>query len=311
VQFIADHKDRFGVVPICRVLSAHGCQIAPRTFYAFRVRPPSARAMRDEELLVAIRKAHQASRGGLYGVRKVWHQLLDEGIQVSRCRVERLMKTHGLQGVRRGPTVRTTIPDQAAARPADLVDRQFRADKPNQLWVVDFTYVATFSGFVYVAFAIDVFSRMIVGWRAAKSMTTDLPLDALDMALWHRGRRGHDVTGLIHHSDAGSQYTSIRYTARLTAAGALASIGSVGDSYDNAMAESIIGLFKTELVRWEGPWRGLDDLELATLGWVDWFNHTRLYSALDYQTPATVEAAYYRSIEHPDEHTLAAQLTAH
>jgi putative transposase len=311
VDFIDAHKTRFGVAPICRVLSQHGCPIAPRTYYAFRGRPASARSVRDGQLLVDIARVHKASRNGLYGARKVWHQLLAEGVDVGRGRVERLMKTHGLKGVRRGVSVRTTIPDQGAARPADLVDRQFHATKPNQLWVVDFTYVATFAGFVYVAFAIDVFSRMIVGWRAAKSMTTDLPLDALDMALWHRGRRGQSVDGLIHHSDAGAQYTSIRYTQRLTQAGALASIGSVGDSYDNAMAESIIGLFKTELVRWEGPWRGLDDLELATLDWVDWFNHTRLYSALDYQTPAAVEAEYYRSINNPDEQQLAGQLTAH
>ncbi len=311
VDFIDCHKDRFGVAPICRVLSQHGCPIAPRTYYAFSTRAASVRSVRDAELLVDIARVHKASRNGLYGARKVWHQLLDEGVDVGRGRVERLMKTHGLKGVRRGASVRTTIPDQGAPRPADLVDRQFHATKPNQLWVVDFTYVATFAGFVYVAFAIDVFSRMIVGWRAAKSMTTDLPLDALDMALWHRGRRGHSVDGLIHHSDAGAQYTSIRYTQRLTQAGALASIGSVGDSYDNAMAESIIGLFKTELVRWEGPWRGLDDLELATLDWVDWFNHTRLYSALDYRTPATVEAEYYRSINTPHEQQLAGQLTAH
>jgi len=311
VEFIDAHRDRFGVAPICRVLSEHGCPIAPRTYYAFKTRPASARAIRDEQLLVEIRRVHAASRGGLYGVRKVWRQLLNEGVEVGRERVARLMRAEGLQGVRRGRAVRTTIPDEAAARPADLVERQFLAERPNQLWVVDFTYVATFAGFVYVAFAIDVFSRMIVGWRAARSMSTDLPLDALDMALWHRSRRGQPVTGVIHHSDAGSQYTSIRYTDRLEQAGALASIGSVGDSYDNAMAESIIGLFKTELVRWEGPWRGLDDLELAVLGWVDWFNHTRLYQALDYRTPAGVEAEYYRSIQTPDEQPLAGQLTAH
>jgi putative transposase len=311
VEFIDGHKDRFGVVPICRVLTEHGCKIAPRTYYAFKTRPRSARSIGDEQLLVAVRRVHKASRGGLYGVRKVWHQLLNEGIEVGREHVARLMKADGLQGVRRGAAPRTTTPDGAAVRPEDLVDRQFSASKPNELWIVDFTYVATFAGFVYVAFAIDVFSRMIVGWRAAKSMTTDLPLDALDMALWHRGRHGHTVDGLIHHSDAGSQYTSIRYTQRLTEAGALASIGSVGDSYDNAMAESIIGLFKTELVRWEGPWRGLDDLELAVLGWIDWFNHTRLYEALDYQTPAAVEAEYYRSHQAPDEQRPAGQLTAH
>lgn len=311
MQFIDDHKVRFGVAPICRVLTAHGVKIAPRTYWAFKTRPASARSIRDAELVVEIRRVHHASRGGLYGVRKVWHQLANEGIIVGRERVARLMRAEGLQGVRRGRKVRTTIADGAAARPADLVDRQFTAERPNQLWIVDFTYVSTWSGFVYVAFAIDVFSRMIVGWRADKSMTTDLPLDALDMALWHRGRRGQSVKGVIHHSDAGSQYTSIAYTDRLAEAGALASIGSIGDSYDNAMAESIIGVFKTELVRWEGPWHGLDDLELAVLGWVDWFNHTRLYQALGYRTPAAVEAEYYRSIQTPDEQQPAGQLTAH
>ena len=311
MAFIDEHRARFGVEPICRVLSQHGCQIAPRTYYAAKTRPPSRRAVRDVELLVEIRRVHAASRGGLYGARKVHAQLAREGVRVARCTVERLMRSAGLHGVRRGKTVRTTVPNAAAARPADLVNRAFTASTPNQLWVVDFTYVATFTGFVYVAFAIDVFSRMIVGWRAARSMRTDLPLDALDMALWHRGRRGQQVTGLVHHSDAGSQYTSIRYTERLAAAGMKASVGTVGDSYDNALAESVIGLYKTELVRWEGPWRGLDDLELATLGYVDWFNHVRIYQDLSYRTPAEAEADHYRSIHAPDEQPLAGQLTVH
>jgi putative transposase len=232
VGFIDEHRDRFGVEPICRVLCQHGCQIAPRTYYAAKARPVSARSIRDQVLLVDIVRVHTASRGGLYGARKVHAQLAREGIPVARCTVERLMKTAGLQGIRRGKTVRTTVSDPGAVRPADLVNRCFAAAAPNQLWVVDFTYVATFSGFVYVAFAIDVFSRMIVGWRAARSMRTDLPLDALEMALWHRGRRGQPVTGLVHHSDAGTQYTSIRYTQRLLDAGVRASVGSVGDSYD-------------------------------------------------------------------------------
>ena len=309
MDFIDEHRASFGVEPICTVLTANRCAIAPRSYYAFKSRPRSSRSLRDEQLLVEIRRVHAASRGGLYGARKVHAQLVREGIEVARCTVERLMRAAGLQGVRRGRGVRTTIPDSAAARPADLVNRCFTAEAPNRLWVVDFTYVATFAGFVYVAFAIDVYSRMIVGWRAARTMTTDLPLDALDMALWHRGRRGADLSRLVHHSDAGRQYTSIRYTARLLEAGALASIGSVGDSYDNALAESIIGLFKTELVRWEGPWRGLDDLELAVLGWVDWFNHTRLYADLGYRTPAEVEAEYYRCQHAPDEQPLTGQLT--
>jgi putative transposase len=311
ITFIDDHRVRFGVEPICRVLSEHGCTIAPRTYYAHRSRAASARTVRDASLLVQIRRVHQASRGGLYGARKVHAQLRREGIVVARCTVERLMRTAGLQGVRRGKTVRTTIPDELASRPADLVKRAFRATSPNRLWVVDFTYVATFAGFVYVALAIDVFSRMIVGWRADRTMRTELPLDALDMALWHRSRAGHDVTGLVHHSDAGSQYTSIRYTQRLLDAGALASIGTVGDSFDNALAESFMGLYKTELVRWEGPWRGLDDLELATLGYIDWFNHTRLFADLGYRTPAEVEAEYYRHHASPDEQPLSGQLTLH
>ncbi len=296
--FIDDHHDRFGVEPICQVLTEHGVKIAPSTYYAARARPPSARAVRDERVLVEIRRVHTAS-GGRYGARKVYHQLRREDVQVegaavARCTVEPLMAAHGLRGCSRGATVRTTRPDITAARPADLVKREFTAAAPNRLWVVDFTYVATWSGFVYVAFAIDVFSRMIVGWRAARSMATELPLDALDMALWHRSHAGHSVTGVVHHSDAGSQYTAIRYAERLAEAGALASIGTVGDSYDNALAESVIGLYKTELVFWEGPWRGADDLELATLTWVDWFNHTRLHSALGYRTPTEVETDHYQ-----------------
>jgi putative transposase len=311
--FIDAHREEFGVVPICTVLTQHGCPIAPSTYYAARNRAPSARAVRDELVLDEIHRVHKASRGGLYGARKVYQQLRREdvtvqGTPVARCTVERLMKTAALQGVRRSRRVRTTIPDEAAARPGDLVKRDFTATAPNQLWVVDFTYVATFAGFVYVAFAIDVFSRMIVGWRAARSMKTDLPLDALEMALWNRARAGHDVGGLVHHSDAGSQYTSIRYTDRLVEAGLNASIGTVGDSYDNALAESVNGLYKAELVYWEGPWRGADDLELATLGWVDWFNHTRIHSSLGYRTPAEIEAEYYRD-PNADERPLPAELT--
>ena len=235
--FIDAHRARFGVVPICRVLTEHGCPIAPSTYYAARSRPPSARAVRDELVLDHVCRVHKASRGGLYGARKIYHQLRREGVTVggtpvARCTVERLMKTVGIHGVRRDRRARTTIRDDAAARPADLVKRDFTAARPNQLWVVDFTYVATFAGFVYVASAVDVFSQMIIGWRCARTMKTDLPLDALDMALWHRGRAGHDVTGLVHHSDAGSQYTSIRYTDRLVETGLHASIGTVGDSYD-------------------------------------------------------------------------------
>lgn len=202
IVFIDEHRSRFGVEPIRGVLTEHGCTIAPRTYYAHKARPASARTLRDRGLLVAVRRVHTASRGGLYGARKVHAQLRREGAVVARCTVERLMRTAGLKGVSRGNRVRTTIADKNAARPADLVKRNFTATAPNALWVLDFTYVATRSGFVYVAFGIDVFSRMIVGWRAARTMTTSLPLDALDMALWHRGRAGHDVEGLIHHSDS-------------------------------------------------------------------------------------------------------------
>jgi putative transposase len=300
VKFVEEHRHdsidgrEFGVEPICRVLSEHGCPIAPSTYYAAKSRPVCDRVIRDAELLAQIRRVH-ADNYGVYGARKVWHQLNREGIVVARCTVERLMKAAGLRGVVRGATIRTTKPDAAVARPEDLVERQFNAQRPNQLWVVDFTYVATWAGFVYVAFCIDVFSRMITGWRAAKSMTTGLVLDALEMGIWQRRRTGHNLQGLVHHSDAGSQYTSIRYTERLAEAGARPSIGSVGDSYDNALAESIIGLFKTELIRRRGPWRGLDAVELATLEWVDWYNNRRLFEALGNIPPAEAEANHYRT----------------
>lgn len=296
--FIDDHRDRFGVEPICRVLAAHGVAIAPSTYYAAKTRPPSARQIADEALVVEIRRVHFEVGRGLYGARKVWHQLRREGHEVARCTVERLMRAEGLQGARRGRKVRTTRPDDAAVRPADLVKRDFTATAPNRLWVVDFTYVATWPGMAYTAFVTDVFSRRIVGWRTATSMPTELPLDALEMAIWTRD--GHDITGVVHHSDAGSQYTSIRYAERLTDAGAVASIGTVGDSYDNALAESTIGLYKTELVHRDGPWRTVGDLELATLGWVHWFNETRLHSSLGYVPPVEFENDHYRQLNTQD-----------
>jgi putative transposase len=264
--------------------------IAPQTYHAAKSRPPSARSLRDEELKKEITRIWEENYG-VYGVRKVWRQLNREGITVARCTVERLMRVLGLAGaVRGGAKRRTTIPDPAAARPADLVKREFTADRPNRLWVADFTYIPTWSGVVYVAFVVDVYSRRIVGWRAAAHMRTNLPLDALEMAIWARDGKTDE---LIHHSDRGSQYTSIRYTERLMEAGCKPSVGSTGDSYDNALAESVIGLYKTELMHPRGPWRTLDDLELATLEWVDWYNHRRLHSSIGNIPPVEHENTYY------------------
>jgi putative transposase len=295
VTFIDDHKDRFGVEPICRVLTAHGVKIAPSTYYAHKTRPPSARSISDEQLTDRIVEIfYDPKRGrGLYGARKVWHQLRREGLQAARCTVERLMRRGRLRGARRGRQVFTTHPDTAAARPPDLVNRKFVAARPNRLWVVDLTYVATWAGTAFAAFVSDVYSRRIVGWRVAARMPTELPLDALEMALWVRARAGEDPRGVIHHSDAGSQYTSIRYTNRLLEAGALASIGTIGDSYDNALAETVNGLYKTECIRRDGPFRTLEALELATCDWVHWFNHHRLHGELGHRTPVEYEAAYH------------------
>ena len=283
IAFIDEHKGRYGVEPICRVLP-----IAPSTYYQHTKGPRSARAVRDAQLKVEIRRVH-AEHFGVYGARKVWRQLHREGIAVARCTVERLMDELGLEGVCRGKARRTTTPDTGATRPADLVERDFSAARPNQLWVADLTYVATWSGFVYVALVIDAFSRYLVGWQASRSLRTDLALDALEMAIW---RRQAQLDGLVHHSDRGSQYLSIRYTERLAEAGAVTSVGSRGDSFDNALAETIIGLYKAELVRRRGPWKGIDDLEYATLEWVDWFNHRRLLEPIGYVPPAEFEAAF-------------------
>ena len=290
IAYIDRNKHRFGVEPICKHLP-----IAPSTYYEVKSRTPSTRNLRDERLKVEIARVH-AANFGVYGARKVWHQLNREGIRVARCTVQRLMRELGLQGVRRGRFKRTTIPNEQAARPADLVNRDFSAARPNQLWVADLTYVATWSGFVYTSFIIDAYSRAIVGWRSSRSLRADLALDALKMAIWAR----RDLDGLVHHSDRGGQYLAIRYTERLGEQGAVNSVGSKGDSYDNALAETIIGLYKTELIRRRGPWKGIDDVEYATLEWVDWFNHRRLLEPIGYVPPAEFEAAYW-SKEGSDE----------
>jgi putative transposase len=298
IAFIDVHRERFGVEPICRVLTEHGCKIAPNTYWVARKRPPSKRARRDTDLVVEIRRVYEQNLF-VYGADKVWTQLNRDGIRVARCTVERLMRADGLSGARRGKAfIVTTRADDRQHRPADLVERQFRAPAPNRLWVADLTYVKTHTGWVYVAFIIDVYSRMIVGWQASRSMRSDLAIDALEMAVWNRQRAGADLTGLVHHSDRGGQYLSIRYSERLADNDIVASVGSKGDSFDNAMAESFNGLYKWELIHRQGPWRGLDDVEFATMTYVDWFNHRRLHGEITadatYTTPAEAEDTYYR-----------------
>lgn len=289
IAFIDAHRGQYGVESICKQLP-----IAPSTYYEHKGRQadPSRlprRVQRDAGLSGSIRRVWDGNFR-VYGARKVWRQLCREGIAVARCTVERLMRREGLCGVVRGRKKRTTIPADVAERPLDRVQRRFIASRPNELWIADFTYVATWTGFVYVAFVIDVFARRIVGWRVSRSMQTDLVLDALEQAL-HARQVGE---GLIHHSDRGSQYLGIRYSERLKDAGVEASVGSTGDSYDNAMAETIIGLFKTEVIHARGPWRSLDAVEYATLEWVDWFNNRRLLEPIGHMPPAEFEAAYYR-----------------
>jgi putative transposase len=293
IAFIDDHREVHGVEPICKVLP-----IAPSTYYAQvaqRSDPAkiSARGQRDRALCEEIRRVHEANFG-VYGARKVWRQLGREGIAVARCTVARLMRRMGLRGVVRGKETRTAVPDKAAPCPADKVNRQFRAPHPNALWVSDFTYVATWQGFVYVAFVIDVFARRIVGWRASRTAHAGFVLDALEQAL-HDRRPAQG--GLVHHSDRGRQYVSIRYTERLLEAGIEPSVGSVGDSYDNALAETVIGLFKTEVIRRRGPWRNMEAVEFATLDWVDWYNNRRLLEPIGNIPPAEAEARYYAQLE--------------
>jgi putative transposase len=290
--FIDEHREVFGVEPICAVL-----QVAPSTYYAVKAREaaPCPRELRDRELLAEIERVHTASLG-LYGVRKVWWQRQAEGVSIARCTVERLMRRAGLAGVVRGRAWRTTIAGEDADRPTDLVERDFTADAPNRLWVADFTYVATWSGVVYVAFVIDdAFSRRIIGWKADTTMRTSLVLDTLEMALWTRERACPRALGSCTTTNNGSQYLSFAFTQRLVEAGVDASVGSGGDAYDNALAESTIGLFKTEKIRREGPWKTLAEVELATLEWVEWFNHARLHSACGRLSPAQFEDRHLQS----------------
>jgi len=290
VSFVNAHKERWGVEPICNAL-----QVAPSTYYAAVSRQPSARQQRDEELKVEIARVHRENFG-VYGIEKVWHQLNRERIQVGRDRVHRLMDEMHLEGVVRGKRKRiTTMSNEVDRRPDDLVERDFTAAEPNALWVADLTYVSMWSGFCYVAFVIDVFSRFIVGWRVSRSLHADVALDALEMAIWRRRR--HDLTGLVHHSDRGIQYTAIRYTDRLEEIGAMRSVGSRGDSYDNALAEAVNGLYKAEIIHRQGPWRSLEHVELTTAEWVDWWNYRRLHSAIGNLPPAEYEALYYRQHE--------------
>ena len=295
VNFVEENRASYGVEPICDVMP-----IAPATYYEHRARrlDPEKRSMRqkrDEKLTPQIQRIFEENFE-VYGARKIWRQLDREKVGVARCTVERLMRSMGLRGAVRGRAFKiTTVTDASAIRPPDLVERHFHANGPNVLWVADLTYVATWAGFVYVAFIIDVFARFIVGWRVSRSLRSDLALDALEQALYFRPHTG----GLVHHSDRGVQYLSIRYTERLAEAGIERSVGSVGDSYDNALAETINGLFKTEVIRRRGPWRNIDEVEIAVLEWVDWFNNRRLLEPIGWVPPAEFEAAYYQRQETP------------
>lgn len=296
IAFIDVHRDEFGVEPICQELP-----IAPATYYAARVRQPSARARRDSELLVHIQREHRDNYG-VYGARKMHAHLNRQGVTVARCTVERLMRHAGLRGISRSKGPRTTIPNPGR-HPDDLVNRHFKAAAPNCLWVADITYVRTLSGWAYAAFVMDVFSRRVVGWQVASHLRTELALDALEMGLWAQIRARRDLSTLIHHSDRGVQYQAIRYTERLAQAGAVASVGSRGDSYDNALAEGFNSLFKAELIRNKGPWRTLTDLEIAVAEYIDWFNHQRLHTEIGMIPPVEAEQQYYASHTTPATNT--------
>ena len=283
VDFIDEYRIRFGVEPICKVLP-----IASSTYYAHKTKQPSRRKTKDDELKGEIMRVWEKSKQR-YGACKVWHELKREGIHTARCTVERLMKALKIRGIRRGAFKVTTVTDKRVERPKDLVSRDFTAIAPNRLWVADFCYVATWSGFVYTAFIIDAFARKIVGWNVSKRMNTALVLDALEMALWQRS----PSSDLVQHSDAGVQYLSIAYSERLSEAGIAASVGTVGDAYDNALAETINGLYKAEVIYHMKPWKGLDDVEYATLEWVDWYNKERLFGTIGYVPPAELEAQYW------------------
>ena len=282
-RYIEANRATFGVEPICQVLA-----VAPSSYYAARSRPPSARAIRDQELKADITRVH-AANFSVYGVRKLWRALRRQGTQIGRDHAGRLMTALGLAGVVRGKTIRTTHPAPLSQRPADLVERVFSAAAPNRLWLADLTYVWTVRGFCYTAFIVDAYSRRIVGWRVASTLRTDLALDALEMAIW---ARGSSLPGLVHHSDRGVQYLAIRYTERLAEAEAVNSVGSKGDSYDNALAESVNSLYKGELIARRGPWRSVEQVELATAEWVDWWNRERIHGACGGIPPAEFEAAY-------------------
>jgi putative transposase len=300
VEFIDDHREEFGVEPICAQL-----QVAPSTYYAHRSRPPSARSVTDAATITLIKQVH-GENFGVYGARKIHAQLHRQGHQVARCTVQRLMRAAGLRGLSRAKGPRTTIPASGPDLRPDLVERAFTATGPDQLWVADITYCRTFVGWVYAAFVIDVYSRRVVGWQLSRSLRTDLALDALEMGLWTRQRAGRDLRGLVHHSDKGVQYVAVRYTQRLAEAGAVASVGSTGDSYDNALAEAFNSLFKAELVRNKGPWKGIDDLEIAVAEYIDWFNHRRLHGEIGLVPPAEHEDHFYR--HNPAATTVAASV---